>query len=75
MSIADIAGTLRHINAKLGEVAEQGIDEGRPLRNQQFEGAIHHIGLTIPKKFAKRCSAPGEPNLFLMPVSLSLRLC
>ena len=45
--LARVASPLRHHDAQLREVTAQGIDQGRPLPNQEIAGSMQHQGALL----------------------------
>ena len=45
--LARVASPLRHHDAQLCEVTAQGIDQGRPLPNQEIAGSVQHEGALL----------------------------
>ena len=45
--LARVASALRHHDAQLCKVTAQGIDQGRPLPNQEIAGSVQHEGALL----------------------------
>ena len=45
--LARVASALRHHDAQLCEVTAQGIDQGRPLPDQEIAGSVQHEGALL----------------------------